>query len=246
MPTSRAAHRSDAGRADTLHGVMHLARESDASSGRKRAARDLRPTLLYGAADPHNGYGPNRFRRLATRRRHHAVRRGRGAARSCDIDDVAEIVRAACSRTARRRAQCRDRHRHSLPRDRRDGGRTSPRKVAIRDRRAAARCRTTAIGRSTPRRPQRPSRISAIPPSSRPRRGRNGRNSTDALKSIFCARCPAKRNIPKRADAKTPKSSPSPRNTANSIRRPREYGYGGYRYDGRWQPVARDIVAHLA
>lgn len=26
---------------------------------------------------------------------------------------------------------------------------------------------------------------------------------------------------------------------------PREYGYGGYRYDGRWQPVARDIVGHF-
>ena len=26
---------------------------------------------------------------------------------------------------------------------------------------------------------------------------------------------------------------------------PREYGYGGYRYDGRWVPVARDIVAHF-
>jgi ubiquinone/menaquinone biosynthesis C-methylase UbiE len=25
---------------------------------------------------------------------------------------------------------------------------------------------------------------------------------------------------------------------------PREYGYGGYRYDGRWRPVARDIIAH--
>ena len=25
----------------------------------------------------------------------------------------------------------------------------------------------------------------------------------------------------------------------------REYGYGGYRYDGRWQSVARDIVAHF-
>lgn len=25
----------------------------------------------------------------------------------------------------------------------------------------------------------------------------------------------------------------------------REYGYGGYRYDGRWQPVARDIVSHF-
>lgn len=26
---------------------------------------------------------------------------------------------------------------------------------------------------------------------------------------------------------------------------PRDYGYGGYRYDGRWQPVARDIIAHF-
>jgi ubiquinone/menaquinone biosynthesis C-methylase UbiE len=26
---------------------------------------------------------------------------------------------------------------------------------------------------------------------------------------------------------------------------PREYGYGGYRYDGRWQPVACDIVEHF-
>jgi len=26
---------------------------------------------------------------------------------------------------------------------------------------------------------------------------------------------------------------------------PREYGYGGYRYDGRWVPVARDIVAYF-
>lgn len=25
---------------------------------------------------------------------------------------------------------------------------------------------------------------------------------------------------------------------------PRDYGYGGYRYDGRWQPVARDIIAY--
>ena len=26
---------------------------------------------------------------------------------------------------------------------------------------------------------------------------------------------------------------------------PREYGYGGYRYDGRWRAVARDIIAHF-
>jgi ubiquinone/menaquinone biosynthesis C-methylase UbiE len=26
---------------------------------------------------------------------------------------------------------------------------------------------------------------------------------------------------------------------------PREYGYGGYNYDGRWQPVALDIIKHF-
>jgi len=26
----------------------------------------------------------------------------------------------------------------------------------------------------------------------------------------------------------------------------REQGYGGYRYDGRWRPIARDIAAHFA
>lgn len=25
----------------------------------------------------------------------------------------------------------------------------------------------------------------------------------------------------------------------------RKYGYGGYRYDGRWRPVARDMIAHF-
>ncbi|GEO42986.1 methyltransferase [Skermanella aerolata] len=26
---------------------------------------------------------------------------------------------------------------------------------------------------------------------------------------------------------------------------PREFGYGGYRYDGRWIPIAEDIIAHF-
>lgn len=50
----------------SLHGVMHLARERvlrDAAGGVKLAI--LRPTLVYGAGDPHNGYGPNRFLRQA-------------------------------------------------------------------------------------------------------------------------------------------------------------------------------------
>ena len=50
----------------SLHGIMHLTREvmfADAAGETPFAT--LRPTLIYGADDPHNGYGPNRFRRLA-------------------------------------------------------------------------------------------------------------------------------------------------------------------------------------
>jgi nucleoside-diphosphate-sugar epimerase len=48
----------------SLHGVMHLAREL-AFQDVPAPFAALRPSLLYGAADPHNGYGPNRFRRRA-------------------------------------------------------------------------------------------------------------------------------------------------------------------------------------
>ena len=50
----------------SLHGIMHLTRELvlGEAAGETPFAT-LRPTLIYGADDPHNGYGPNRFRRLA-------------------------------------------------------------------------------------------------------------------------------------------------------------------------------------
>ena len=47
-----------------LHGVMHLAREV-AFAELALPVATLRPTLIYGTNDPHNGYGPNRFRRQA-------------------------------------------------------------------------------------------------------------------------------------------------------------------------------------
>ncbi len=50
-----------------LHGVMHLAREIMLRAALKLPLAVLRPTLIYGAKDPHNGYGPNRFRRLAAK-----------------------------------------------------------------------------------------------------------------------------------------------------------------------------------
>ncbi|NQW10034.1 MAG: NAD-dependent epimerase/dehydratase family protein [Alphaproteobacteria bacterium] len=49
----------------SLHGVMHLARERMLIDEAGLPLGILRPTLVYGAADPHNGYGPNRFRRQA-------------------------------------------------------------------------------------------------------------------------------------------------------------------------------------
>ena len=49
----------------SLHGVMHLSRERMLLDEGGVPVGILRPTLVYGANDPHNGYGPNRFRRLA-------------------------------------------------------------------------------------------------------------------------------------------------------------------------------------
>ena len=51
----------------SLHGVMHRAREVMLQACARAPLAILRPSLLYGADDPHNGYGPNRFRRQAAR-----------------------------------------------------------------------------------------------------------------------------------------------------------------------------------
>jgi nucleoside-diphosphate-sugar epimerase len=77
----------------SLHGVMHLAREIALRAEIRIPLVTLRPTLIYGAADPHNGYGPNRFRRLAATGQE-IVLFGEGEERRdhVAIDDVAEIV----------------------------------------------------------------------------------------------------------------------------------------------------------
>ena len=50
----------------SLHGVMHYVRELQLREAVGQGAfATLRPTLVYGEKDPHNGYGPNRFRREA-------------------------------------------------------------------------------------------------------------------------------------------------------------------------------------
>ncbi len=57
----------------------------------------------------------------------------------------------------------------------------------------------------------------------------------------------AKRNIQRRKDAKDASVVAIAKQFGEMyFDGPREYGYGGYRYDGRWVPVARDIVQRFA
>lgn len=79
---------------DSLHGVMHLAREIMLKS--VVPAENLvilRPSLLYGANDPHNGYGPNSFYRL-TKTKDPIILFGKGEERRDHvyIEDVANII----------------------------------------------------------------------------------------------------------------------------------------------------------
>ena len=52
----------------TLYGLMHLARERMLEAALRASGTPLlvaRPAAIYGADDPHRGYGPNRFLRAA-------------------------------------------------------------------------------------------------------------------------------------------------------------------------------------
>ena len=77
----------------SYHGVMHLMREIALRTEYAGPLALVRPTLVYGPDDPHNGYGPNRFRRLAAAGKD-IVLFGEGEERRdhVDVEDVAELV----------------------------------------------------------------------------------------------------------------------------------------------------------
>ena len=77
----------------SLHGAMHLAREVMLSNLVSGSLCILRPTLIYGVDDPHNGYGPNKFCRSAAAGEE-IVLFGNGEERRDHVwvEDVAEIV----------------------------------------------------------------------------------------------------------------------------------------------------------
>jgi nucleoside-diphosphate-sugar epimerase len=79
----------------SLHGAMHLAREIMLRTTVKLPLAILRPALIYGAKDPHNGYGPNRFRRLAAKGEAITLfGEGEEKRDHVHIDDVAALVSA--------------------------------------------------------------------------------------------------------------------------------------------------------
>jgi len=86
----------------TLHGMMHAARELMLKSASAAPAAMLRPTLIYGASDPHNGYGPNRFRRQAAKGEPIAIF-GEGEERRDHVlvEDVAELALLILQRRSR-------------------------------------------------------------------------------------------------------------------------------------------------
>lgn len=56
----------------------------------------------------------------------------------------------------------------------------------------------------------------------------------------------SKRNVQARQEAKDPEVIRISKQYGEMyFDGPRDYGYGGYRYDGRWIPVAKDIVQHF-
>ncbi len=55
-----------------------------------------------------------------------------------------------------------------------------------------------------------------------------------------------KRNIGARTEARNPDVVAASKQFGEMyFDGPRSHGYGGYRYDGRWVPVARDMIAHF-
>ncbi|MDC0634173.1 NAD-dependent epimerase/dehydratase family protein [Planktomarina sp.] len=77
----------------SMHGAMHLAREI-ALTGLGLPTATLRPTLIYGANDPHGGYGPNMFRRKSNAPK--AIKlfgEGEELRDHVSVDDVAELVK---------------------------------------------------------------------------------------------------------------------------------------------------------
>jgi UDP-glucose 4-epimerase len=75
-----------------LYGAMHIARELMMRQATKAPLAVLRPSLVFGAGDTHNSYGPNRFRRMAKDGRITLFGDGEETRDHIYIDDVVSLT----------------------------------------------------------------------------------------------------------------------------------------------------------
>lgn len=77
----------------SLHGKMHLRREKILRSKFKNRLCILRPTLIYGPHDSHDGYGPNRFVKLGVNKKN-IVLFGNGEEKRdhVHVNDVVSVI----------------------------------------------------------------------------------------------------------------------------------------------------------
>ena len=78
---------------ESLHGIMHLTREKMLIEAFKDKICIVRPTLIYGIGDPHNGYGPNQFNKLIKMKKDiNLFGKGEELRDHIHIDDVSNII----------------------------------------------------------------------------------------------------------------------------------------------------------
>jgi len=79
---------------NSLHGLMHMYRENILKFFFKKKLCIVRPTLIYGQNDPHNGYGPNYFIRNAQKNKDIKIF-GNGEERRdhIHVDNIADITK---------------------------------------------------------------------------------------------------------------------------------------------------------
>ena len=78
---------------NSLHGLMHLTREKMLNQLNLNKYTILRPTLVYGLDDPHDGYGPNKFfKNYKNKKKIYLFGKGEERRDHIFIDDVGRII----------------------------------------------------------------------------------------------------------------------------------------------------------
>ena len=223
----------------SAHGIMHCMREHLLEKRVNAPIRHLRPTLIFGEGDPHNGYGPNAFIRLAQEGKPISLF-GEGEERR-DHVYVGDVATLAVAMIEQEIAE---------PVNAVTGEVTSFMDIAKMVKQAApgteitpshapARCRIMATALLTMR---------ALKPSPRSsilqvfRLISAGGWSRLMLHNLLAQPEKLVRDVSIRLENKEENRAKAMKFDVEYFDGPRTQGYGGYIYDGRWQEVAKRLI----